>query len=48
MKKIEIEVVIMFKSILLVVRGKSHNFLFSMISQNFPEILPLNTWQVAQ
>lgn len=40
MKKIEIEVAIMFKVLLFVVRGENNIFLFSMISQNFSEIIP--------
>lgn len=40
MKKIEIEVVIMFKAIPFIVRYENNNFSCSMISQIFSEILP--------
>lgn len=39
-KKIELEVVIMVKALLFVVRGENDIFLLSMISQNFSEIIP--------
>lgn len=39
-KKIELEVVIMVKALLFVVRGENDIFLLSMISQNFSEIVP--------